>query len=111
LGFTFFTGIGDFPAQALVIKLLEIVTEVQVHSCRDVTEDYNLVQRSFWTYLMHPETGLALYNHSPMRMSKAPVLSTTPANMIGQHNQQVLRDLLKYTDEEIKEMEEKGVLN
>jgi len=82
-----------------------------VHSGRDVTEDYNLVQRGFWTYLMHPETGLSLYNHSPMRMSKAPVLSVTPANMIGQHNQQVLRDLLKYSDEEIKEMEEKGVLN
>jgi len=82
-----------------------------VHSCRDVTEDYNLVERGFWTYLMHPEAGLALYNHSPMRMSKVPVLSTTPANMIGQHNQQVLHDLLKYTDEEIKEMEEKGVLN
>lgn len=75
-----------------------------VHNARDVLEsDPHLKARKYYEYLDHPETGRAAYDGSPFRLSKTPGKLTTPAPLLGQHNDYVCREILGMTDDEVAE--------
>jgi len=95
----------------LMLELLKNgVRAGAVYNVHDAIEDDQLQERGFWVYMDHPEAGLTLYNHSPMRMTKTPPLLSTPAPLLGQHTQEVLKGLLQISDEEINQLEAEGVL-
>ncbi len=75
-----------------------------VENARDMLDnDEHLKARGYYVYLDHPETGRAAYDGPPFRLSKTPGVLRTPAPLLGQHNEQVCKEILGMSDEEIAE--------
>lgn len=75
-----------------------------VENARDMLDnDDQLKERGYYVYLDHPETGRSAYDGPPFRLSKTPGVLRTPAPLLGQHNEQVCKEILGMTDEEIAE--------
>lgn len=81
-----------------------------VNDARGAIEDEHLKQRGFWVYLDHPVMGISLYNRAPFIMSKTPIQMRKAAPLLGEHTNEVMRDFLGYTEEEISRLSEEGVL-
>ncbi len=75
-----------------------------VQNNRDVLDrDPHLKARQYYQYLDHPETGRSAHDGAPFRLSKTPGTLHSPAPLLGQHNEQVCKDILGMTDDEIAE--------
>ncbi len=61
--------------------------------------------------LDHPVSGKRLYPGVPFRMSGTPPLESTPAPLLGQHTEEICRDLLKMSNEEIKRLLDEGIID
>ena len=57
-----------------------------------------------------PVAGPRKYARSPLHLSAAPEIPTTPAPQLGEHSDWVLGELLKYGDDRVKELQEQGVI-
>jgi len=74
-------------------------------------DDPQLRARGFFEELEHPHVGLHQYPTWPLRMSAGPARYWTgPAPTLGQHTEQVLRDELGVTDEELERLREQHVI-
>lgn len=60
--------------------------------------------------LDHPVVGKRLYPNVVFRMSGTPPRPSTPPPLLGQHTDEICRELLKMSPEEIKRLKEEGVL-
>jgi crotonobetainyl-CoA:carnitine CoA-transferase CaiB-like acyl-CoA transferase len=58
----------------------------------------------------NPDYGELLLLKSPHKFSKTPPKIPGPAARLGEHNEQLLRDLCGYTVEKLQALREKGVL-
>jgi len=58
----------------------------------------------------NPDYGELLLLKSPHKFSKTPPCIPGPASRLGQHNEELLRDLCGYSAEKIQALREKGVL-
>jgi crotonobetainyl-CoA:carnitine CoA-transferase CaiB-like acyl-CoA transferase len=75
-----------------------------VQTSRDLLDhDDHMKARGYYVYLDHPETGRAAYDGPPVRLSKTPGTLRSPAPLLGQHNEQVCKEILGLSDEEIAE--------
>jgi benzylsuccinate CoA-transferase BbsF subunit len=54
-------------------------------------------------YLDHAETGHSAYDGPPFVLSKTPGVLRMPAPLLGEHNEQVCKEILGMNDEEIAE--------
>jgi benzylsuccinate CoA-transferase BbsF subunit len=77
---------------------------------KDLAEDPHLNARGFFTRLPHPETGAQTHTGIPWLLSHSPNGVRTPAPLLGQDTDQVLRDVLGYSDQEIARLKEEQVL-
>jgi crotonobetainyl-CoA:carnitine CoA-transferase CaiB-like acyl-CoA transferase len=60
------------------------------------------------THIEHPVLGHVANVASPIRFGATPMVDPTPAPSIGQHTGEVLREVLGWRDDRIKEMAEAG---
>jgi benzylsuccinate CoA-transferase BbsF subunit len=75
-----------------------------VYNARDMLEsDEHLKDRSYYVYLDHPEAGRTAYDGPPFRLSKTPGVLRAPAPLLGQHDEQVCKEILGMSDEEVAE--------
>jgi CoA:oxalate CoA-transferase len=77
---------------------------------KDLTEDPHLNARGFFAKLPHPEIGDKIHTGIPWLLTNAPngVRSTAP--LLGQHTDEVMREVLGYADEQIARLKEEKVL-
>jgi len=101
------TQYGDWLADSL---LRQGVKAGVVKDARQAIEDEHLRRRGFWSYLDHPVVGRTLYNRAPITFSETPVAMKTAAPLIGQHTMSVLTAMLGYSENEVDELTEQGVL-
>jgi len=76
---------------------------------KDILEDPQMQARGHWVYLDHPEVGVSAYSGSPVHMSKTPAQFKMPAPMLGQHTEEVMKEVLKMNDQEFKNLEAEQV--
>jgi benzylsuccinate CoA-transferase BbsF subunit len=77
----------------------------------DVVErDPQLAHRRHWVTLEHPEMGNTIYNAPPVRFSRTPTELTRAAPLLGEHTDEICRELLGLSDEEIRKLKEESVL-
>ena len=84
-----------------------------VMNSRDVVTDPHLKERGFFEVIEHPsESGIGKrsYFGRPWKMSKTPALIRMPAPMLGEHNEEIMRDLLGRTDSEIRRLYQEHVM-
>jgi crotonobetainyl-CoA:carnitine CoA-transferase CaiB-like acyl-CoA transferase len=76
-----------------------------------LTELAPLREREFFETVEHPVTGSNLREGYPARFAAGPHrVSRVPSPTLGQHTDQVLRDLLGTTEQELRHLEDEGVI-
>jgi crotonobetainyl-CoA:carnitine CoA-transferase CaiB-like acyl-CoA transferase len=79
-------------------NLAEVFSDPQVDARGMVTS---------WSHPLHPALKLV---SSPIKMSATPVRTDLPPPLLGQHTNEVLRELLAYPDERIAELKRSGTV-
>ena len=79
-------------------------------SNRDLFEDPHLRERGHIIKVKPKKIREFECFFAPWRFSSTPPVVETPGPLLGEHNYYVLKELLGYSDEEVRELEEEGVL-
>jgi benzylsuccinate CoA-transferase BbsF subunit len=81
-----------------------------VQSAREMLADEHLKERGYYVYLDHSEAGRTAYDGPPFKLSKTPGKLRSPAPLLGEHTEQVCKEILGLSDEEIADLLVAGVL-
>jgi crotonobetainyl-CoA:carnitine CoA-transferase CaiB-like acyl-CoA transferase len=101
----------NWEAAALMHTLQQAgVPAGMVNTNQGVIEDAQLQHRGHFVYLQHPELGRHPVQRSEFRLSKAPAEHRSPAPLLGQHTEQVCREIFGMSDAEIAALMQEGVL-
>ncbi|MGE0822740.1 MAG: CaiB/BaiF CoA transferase family protein [Candidatus Binatia bacterium] len=79
-------------------------------SSKDLVEDTQLNERGFFARLAHPGVGTQTHTGIPWTLTHAPNGVQSPAPLLGQHTDEVLRRVLGYEEEKIARLKEQQVL-
>ncbi|WP_353172410.1 CaiB/BaiF CoA transferase family protein [Paracandidimonas soli] len=79
-----------------------------INTLADVYEDPQVRARGLRQELPHPAAGVAPTVASPLRLSDTPVQYRNAPPLLGQHTEEVLRDVLGLAEEEIRVLAGKG---
>jgi crotonobetainyl-CoA:carnitine CoA-transferase CaiB-like acyl-CoA transferase len=81
-----------------------------INSLEQVFEEPQAVARGLRMELPHPTAGKVSLVRSPMRFSETPVQHDVPPPTLGQHTEEVLKDLLKKNPSEIARLRSEGIV-
>lgn len=81
-----------------------------VYDLKDIEEDPHVKAREMIIEVDHPKAGKIRTVNFPIKFSETPVKEMRHAPLFGQHNREVVIDLLGYSEERFKELEKQGVL-
>jgi formyl-CoA transferase len=81
-----------------------------INNLEEVFGNPQVKARELQVDLSHPSGGTARMVRSPMNLSVTPARCDLPPPTLGQHTDQVLRDLLGHSDGEIAALRDKGVV-
>lgn len=82
----------------------------KVNSNQGVIEDEQLAHRGHFVYMEREEVGRHPVQRSEFRLSRAPAQHRWPSPMMGQHTEEVCKDILGMPDEEIRALIDAGIL-
>ena len=101
----------DKSARDLMVRLQEAgVPAGVVQSQADLWEDPQIAHRGFFQWLEHAECGLMPYDGLSYHLSKTPGALRMPQALIGQHNFEILGEILGLDDSAVVQLLEQGVL-
>ena len=86
------------------------VPAAQVASSLELASDPHLAARGFWKLLERDVVGELPHPAAPYRVGETPFDIDLPAPTLGEHNREVLTDLLGLGDAEIDALERRGVI-
>ncbi len=94
------------------LKILEEnrVPAGPVYTMDEVFSDPQVLHREMLIEMSHPKIGKIKQIGTPMKLSETHCEIKLPPPLLGQHTEEVLKDLLGYTQEEIKQLREQGVI-
>ena len=88
----------------------EAIAAFPSFTCKDIIEDPHMNERGFVERLEHPEVGVRAHTGIPWRMRSRPNGVRMAAPCLGGHTDEVLADLLGYSDDMISELRSAQVL-
>lgn len=98
-------------AYLLMDRLAKVGVRAGVlQNSKDLLEDPNLNERGFWAYLNHKEMRRNVYNVSPAHLSKTPAELYSPAPLLGEHTDEVLKEVLGLSEAEIAKLRADNVI-
>ena len=80
-----------------------------VHRGDTLIEDPQLVERGFWEPVTHPAAGRIPHLSRPFKLSRTPGWTPRHAPMLGEHTEEVLRDVAGLSESEIADLDALGV--
>jgi crotonobetainyl-CoA:carnitine CoA-transferase CaiB-like acyl-CoA transferase len=110
------TELADWTSKGEADDLAELllahgVPAAVVTTADDFLTDPQLIARGYYQELSHPVMGPELYPGWPMRFSRSPRRPhRSPAPLLGEHNDDILRRELGLTDEDISSLEKERVI-
>jgi formyl-CoA transferase len=81
-----------------------------INDLADVFDNPQVQAREMAITMDHPAAGKVKLVRSPMNLSATPAVASLPPPMLGQHTDEVLREVLGHSAERIAELRKKGVL-
>ena len=99
------------PEQVMAALQAAGVPSGVVQNARDCLGDEHLQDRDYYVYLEHPEAGRTAYDGSGFRLTKTPAQYRTAAPCLGEHTQEVAKDILGLSDEDIADLLVEQVLH
>ena len=94
---------------AMEILQLANVPAGVVNSGEQLVHDPQLVSSGFWEYSGRGPSDSRPYLSRPFQFSKTPGATQLPAPLLGEHTEEVLREVAGMSDEEITELATLGV--
>jgi len=102
--------VSDKDVQYVVEKLVEAdVPVAPIYQLDEVVDDPQVEARAMVTELNHPKAGAVRQPSFPVRFSKTPAV-LGPAPTLGQHNAEILREMLGYDAQKIADLRKEGVI-
>ncbi|MBV8139611.1 MAG: CoA transferase [Deltaproteobacteria bacterium] len=86
------------------------VSAYPVQNCMDIHRDENLDEFGFWQWLDHSEMGPSPYEGLEHCMSRTQGALRRPAPVLGQHSEEVLREILGMSPAEIEQLKSEKVV-
>ncbi|MEO7641742.1 MAG: CaiB/BaiF CoA-transferase family protein, partial [Ramlibacter sp.] len=81
-----------------------------INNLAEVFADPQVRERAMVTTWEHPLDPQLRLVSSPIKLSATPVRTDMPPPLLGQHTDEVLRDLLHYNDDRLQELKKHGVI-
>jgi len=81
-----------------------------INSTKDVMAIKQYAAREYFSEIEHPEAGKLKYAGWPYKMTGTPPRVSRPAPLLGQHNEEIYRGILGYSEEEYKNLQKTGVV-
>jgi len=82
-----------------------------VSSTKDISEDIQLKARHYWVHLFHPEQQDYIPYCGPfIQLSEAPIVYQRRAPMIGEHNREIYMGELGLGENDLRTLQEKGII-
>jgi CoA:oxalate CoA-transferase len=82
-----------------------------INSIKDICDDPHIRHRKMLVEIDQPVAGKMRIAGSPIRLSETPGDVYAPAPLLGQHSEEVLRNILKYGQDDIDRLKQEGVIN
>lgn len=82
-----------------------------VNNMKDICEDAHILHRNMMVEIDQPGIGPMRIAGSPFRLSETPGEVYSPAPLLGEHTEEILRDVLGYSPEEIETLKKEGIIN
>jgi len=101
--------ITEWSERITIKEILNILEKVGVpvgeaNAVDKILEDPNIKLREMIIELQHPRAGAVKIANTPLRLSETPAKIETASPLFGQHTDELLNDLLGYTQEKISEL-------
>jgi CoA:oxalate CoA-transferase len=105
----------EWVAERTVEKVFEVLVEVEVPvapiiGVEEAVEDPQVRHRGMLVELEHPEAGTVKTVNFPVKFSRTPARVDRAAPLLGQHNAEVLTELLGYREEDVEDLRQAGVI-
>lgn len=82
-----------------------------VYSVPDIVKDDHITKdREMFVELEHPIIGNMKVNGTPIKMMGTPYKNWKPAPSLGKDNHEILKNILNYSEEEIKDFEKNSII-
>ncbi len=107
--------IGEFALKYTKRELMGILNPLDVPcgpvmSTEDLTHDEHVRGRDMWVELDHPQRGKWFNVGMPIKLSESPaVIRRSPT--LGEHTEEVLKEVLGYTEETISQLKTAGAFS
>jgi CoA:oxalate CoA-transferase len=82
-----------------------------INTIKDICEDPHIRHRNMLVEIDQPEAGKMEIAGSPIHLSETPGAVYAPAPLLGQHTDEILKSILNYSEEDIKELKKQGIIN
>jgi CoA:oxalate CoA-transferase len=82
-----------------------------INNIREICEDPNIRYRRMLVEIEQPGVGKVRIAGSPIHLSETPGEVYSPAPLLGQHSEEILRDVLGYSKEAIDQLQREGIVN
>jgi CoA:oxalate CoA-transferase len=97
-------------ADAIAALAANAVPCAPIHHIPDMLEDPQVKARNTVVTLDHKLAGKFVVPQHPVKYSKTPTTIKMPAPILGEHNDEVLKSLLDYSQEKLDELRAAGVI-
>jgi CoA:oxalate CoA-transferase len=81
-----------------------------IYNMKEICEDEHIAHRKMLVEIDQPKIGKMKIAGSPIRLSETPGEVYAPAPLLGEHSEEVLREILGYSEEEVGNLMEEGVI-
>ena len=99
------------PAAAVMQLLQGVgVTAAKLNNAQAILDEPHLQDRGYLQWLEREYVGVQPHPSPPFRVTADPIPITSPAPTLGQHNHDILRELLGLGAAELEELEQQGVI-
>jgi CoA:oxalate CoA-transferase len=82
-----------------------------VNSIKEICEDPHIRYRNMLVEIDQPEVGKMTITGSPINLSETPGEVYAPAPLLGQHTEEILRNVLSYSEVDIDDLKREGIIN
>lgn len=99
------------PAAAVMQLLQGVgVTAAKLNNAQSILDEPHLQDRGYLQWLEREYVGVQPHPSPPFRVTADPIPITSPAPTLGQHNHDILGELLGLGAAELEELEQQGVI-
>ena len=82
-----------------------------VNSIKDICADPHIRYRNMLVEIDQPEVGKMTITGSPIHLSETPGEVYAPAPLLGQHTEEILKNVLGYSEGDIDALKREGIIN